>query len=445
MASADVAASSDGGEGAAPQVEWEWCSDSLCWNAYPPFISALIEAAFQSSRPSVNVTLPKFSYSIQFETLQPFQKNLVSGRTRPVKRQATDETSVSWLWWESEKQFWHVYGAELAQKIEAAWKESVLSKTIGGKSAPAGLFFVIRKQAYSMEFERDGLQVNLKTKFSRGVRRKLCLGNRQGSDEGAATSTSLGSSPAHGQRNSAPSSSTPLLGRVLANDALHNIFRPRTSSLACDQGPSYTSSDVVDLADPSETEDCSICLCGLQEEAAVSLSKCKHCYHRDCIESWFKNRPTCPECLTVYGTIIGTQPPGEMHVQYITYQEGKYGLAGYPDTDIIKITYNFRSGIQSAEHPSPGKPYMGTVRMAYLPKNREGEEVLELLRKAFSRRLLFRVGTSVTTGQNNVVTWAGIHHKTRMFGGSSHHGYPDDTYFSRVRKELEEAGVVSAT
>ncbi|MCO5576042.1 hypothetical protein L7F22_029849 [Adiantum nelumboides] len=445
MASADVAAASasasDGEEAAALQGEWEWCSDSLCWNAYPPSTSTLIEAAFQSSRPAVDVTLSKASYSIQFETLQPFQKNLVTGRTRPVKRQEPDETSVSWLWWESERQIWHVYSPELAQKIEAAWKEGTTSNATGGKRPPAGLFFVIRKQAYSIEFEKDGLQLNLKSRFSRGVRRKLCSGNTQTLD-GAATSNPLGSGTTEGHHDSVPSSSTVSVTRALADTTLHNIMGPRTTSLACGQGPSYTSSDVVDLADPPETEDCSICLCGLQEKLAVSLSRCKHSFHRDCIESWFENRPTCPECLAVYGTIFGTQPPGEMHVQYITYRKGKYGLAGYPDTDVIKILYSFPSGIQSAEHPSPGRPFIGTVRTAYLPKNREGEEVLELLRKAFSRRLLFRVGTSVTTGQNNVVTWASIHHKTRMNGGSSHHGYPDDTYFLRIKKELEEAGVV---
>jgi deltex-like protein len=65
-----------------------------------------------------------------------------------------------------------------------------------------------------------------------------------------------------------------------------------------------------------------------------------------------------------------------------------------------------------------------------------------LLIKAFERRWSFIVGTSVTTGQKNCVVWSGIHHKTSLYGGSSHFGYPDNTYFSRVKLELADRGVV---
>lgn len=42
--------------------------------------------------------------------------------------------------------------------------------------------------------------------------------------------------------------------------------------------------------------------------------------------------------------------------------------------------------------------------MCYLPDTNEGHEVLDLLREAFNRRLVFTVGDSVTSGQQNVVT-----------------------------------------
>jgi len=76
-----------------------------------------------------------------------------------------------------------------------------------------------------------------------------------------------------------------------------------------------------------------------------------------------------------------------------------------------------------------------------LPKNKEGEEVLELLKIAWNRRLIFTVGTSVTTGRSDNVVWAGIHHKTQTYGGSSNYGYPDETYFDRVKKELAQVNV----
>jgi len=79
--------------------------------------------------------------------------------------------------------------------------------------------------------------------------------------------------------------------------------------------------------------------------------------------------------------------------------------------------------------------------MAYLPDNREGREVLQLLRKAFEARLVFTVGTSVTTGRPNQVTWNGIHHKTSMVGGPEGLGYPDPGYLRRVKQDLAAKGI----
>ena len=70
-----------------------------------------------------------------------------------------------------------------------------------------------------------------------------------------------------------------------------------------------------------------------------------------------------------------------------------------------------------AIHPNPGQRYSGIGRVAYLPDNREGNEVLRLLKRAFDQKLIFTVGTSRTTGQDNQVTWNDIHHKTSTTGG----------------------------
>jgi deltex-like protein len=85
--------------------------------------------------------------------------------------------------------------------------------------------------------------------------------------------------------------------------------------------------------------------------------------------------------------------------------------------------------------------YSGTGRHAYLPDTPEGREVLALLRKAFARKLLFTIGTSVTTGQTNTTVWNGVHHKTSTSGGPAYFGYPDPTYFDRVKLELAMKGV----
>ena len=81
------------------------------------------------------------------------------------------------------------------------------------------------------------------------------------------------------------------------------------------------------------------------------------------------------------------------------------------------ITYTIPSGRQTHEHPHPGKSFVGTTRVAYLPNIPEGAEVFLLLKKAFAARMIFTVGKSVTTGIDNTVVWNDIHHKTSMDGG----------------------------
>ena len=64
-----------------------------------------------------------------------------------------------------------------------------------------------------------------------------------------------------------------------------------------------------------------------------------------------------------------------------------------------------------------GRHYTGTTRTAYLPNNQEGQHVLQLLKKAFKARLLFTVGTSVTSGTKNTIVWNDVHHKTTTYEG----------------------------
>ena len=137
-----------------------------------------------------------------------------------------------------------------------------------------------------------------------------------------------------------------------------------------------------------------------------------------------------------------------------------------------------------------GIQYSGTGRVAFLPDTPEGREVAGLLRVCFDRRLTFTVGRSLTTGRtlpwlfpafkhlsnlpirsvagyvsclflsnklrivindsfmktlivglDNSVVWNGVHHKTSPRGGTSHYGWPDSTYFVRVKEELKAKGI----
>ena len=81
-------------------------------------------------------------------------------------------------------------------------------------------------------------------------------------------------------------------------------------------------------------------------------------------------------------------------------------------------------------------------RIGYLPDTPEGREVLALFIISFERQFTLAVGFSVTRNADNCIIWNGIHHKSSMQGGHSNWGYPDESYFARVKDELKCVNVV---
>ena len=139
-------------------------------------------------------------------------------------------------------------------------------------------------------------------------------------------------------------------------------------------------------------------------------------------------------CSIIYGEFIGDSPPGSMSWEYSA--PGQIPLETYEDKGTWEINYSFRNGIRD------GVEYRGTHRIAYVPDTKEGREVLFLLQKWFIRKVTFTVGDSVTTGRSNVVVWNSIHHKTNTHGGTMTYGYPDPTYFNRVKLEMADKGIL---
>uniref|UniRef100_A0A669DD37 E3 ubiquitin-protein ligase n=2 Tax=Oreochromis niloticus TaxID=8128 RepID=A0A669DD37_ORENI len=200
---------------------------------------------------------------------------------------------------------------------------------------------------------------------------------------------------------------------------MHNTDRPTDSGT--------TAGDQKD-------ERCPICLDRFKNKKQL---KCKDEFCEDCLrQAQDANGPICPVCRVVFGKIIGDQPDGRM-----SHQTLRTSLPGYSDCGTIVINYVIPSGIQTAKHPNPGQLYSGIHRTAYLPDNKEGNEVLQLLKRAFQQRLIFTVGTSRTTGLDNQVTWNDIPHKTSTSGGPDRFGYPDPEYLSRVKEELKAKGI----
>ncbi|XP_051514782.1 probable E3 ubiquitin-protein ligase DTX2 isoform X1 [Myxocyprinus asiaticus] len=197
------------------------------------------------------------------------------------------------------------------------------------------------------------------------------------------------------------------------------------------------------LACPSGYEVPAECSQSLQPNTVGRLMQCGHTFHMLCMLAMYNNGTKdgslqCPSCKTIYGEKTGTQPKGKMEIYSIPQS-----LPGHLDCGTIQIIYNIPPGIQGPEHPNPGQPYTcrGFPRFCFLPDNDKGRKVLELLKVAWTRRLIFTVGTSSTTGEPDTVIWNEIHHKTEMMSNVSGHGYPDPNYLDNVLSELASQGV----
>lgn len=73
--------------------------------------------------------------------------------------------------------------------------------------------------------------------------------------------------------------------------------------------------------------------------------------------------------------------------------------------------------IVGPEHPFPGEPYCGLFFTSYLPSSPAGQELCNLLRRAFDERLIFTIGRCPATGEENKIVWNGIEMKTSRGGG----------------------------
>uniref|UniRef100_A0A2K6Q8I1 E3 ubiquitin-protein ligase n=1 Tax=Rhinopithecus roxellana TaxID=61622 RepID=A0A2K6Q8I1_RHIRO len=193
------------------------------------------------------------------------------------------------------------------------------------------------------------------------------------------------------------------------------------------------SSEASEL-DKKEEGICVICMDTISNKEV--LPTCKHEFCGPCISKAMSYKPVCPTCQTSYGVHKGNQPEGSMIVTV-----SRDSLPGYESCGTIVINYSMKGGIQTGEHPNPGKRYPGTQRTAYLPDNEEGRKVSKLLRKAFDQKLIFTVGYSCVLGTSDVITWNDIHHKTSKFGGPEKYGYPDPSYLKRVKEELKAKGI----
>lgn len=183
-------------------------------------------------------------------------------------------------------------------------------------------------------------------------------------------------------------------------------------------------------------EECIICREDLLQENSVTLAVCGHSFRKECIDQCLEMKPQCPICRKSIGSPRGKSPSGKMCISTESFD-----CSGYEGHGTISIAYNLKSAKQKDYHDNPGVCHSAKVDTAYLPNTEEGCKLLKRLKFAFMHGLSFIVGTSATTGRTNQCTWSSIHHKTRLYGGSVYHGYPDEGYFLNSNEELDSLGV----
>uniref|UniRef100_A0A8C7E349 E3 ubiquitin-protein ligase n=1 Tax=Naja naja TaxID=35670 RepID=A0A8C7E349_NAJNA len=434
-------------------VVWEWQSDEGSWFPYEMNVCVYLEQAFSLSNPQVD--LGPFGYNYGIDFVSQTQTNKTTGYQRRIRRCVDSPYPVA-------AATGPVHSGPTCScqqclsnsgtgPITSRYRHSMVN--LPGHSSGASPKFLTGIQGAN---RNSGLGASLVgfvpyNKPALSGARSMPRLNMQSAGSASQSAAIGGSSSAH---TASKGTSVPKLP----------VTMPRPSKVNEALAGSRTRPEEVvkkyleELKTPPVDEDCIICMEKLGAPSGYSdtnesktiqpgsvgrLAKCAHTFHLLCVLAMYTSGNKdgslqCPSCKAIYGEKTGTQPSGKMDVHKLPES-----LPGHENHGSIQITYYINRGIQGPEHPSPGLPYTarGFPRYCYLPDSEKGRKVLELLKVAWRRRLIFTVGTSSTTGENNTVVWNEIHHKTEMTSNVSGHGYPDPNYLDNVLAELAAQGV----
>lgn len=217
----------------------------------------------------------------------------------------------------------------------------------------------------------------------------------------------------------------------------------------------FVDIDKIQKVEEEHFPDCSVCLEPVWDERystdfdtqpegtdhvpTCPLSCPEHIFHFGCLKKWVKEHPSCPLCREQLVVSTGFQP--RVLGAHMNVTESSSSLHGYDTCGTIIIDFIFPSGIQELEHPLPGESFEGLEMQTYLPNNSEGQEIIRMLRIAWSRRLLFRIGYNPNSKRWDKVVPNGFEFKTSQFGGVLLRGFPDPIYMSSLKSDLAAIGV----
>ncbi|KAG8460602.1 hypothetical protein KFE25_011377 [Diacronema lutheri] len=361
-----------------------------------------------------------------------------------------------WEWDGGASVGWVPYDEEAAQQLE-------LAHAAGRKSTR----LLIRDVGYTINLGQMAQQ-NESTRFCRAVRRTPVEEDTADGDDAAACVDAPQPPSRARARRSAPAARAPPPAAMAAKSAVPARLRaaapgahggaarrrspPRAAAPADELEGTvrFASHDgqlelahVTDwrLLLPSEYDpeaECAITCCPFGHDRADPVVKlsCGCMFNQSTVERALLAKPQCPICRFQFEELLGPMPSGTMTV----WREDE-PCEGNDGARSFVLHYAFPSGRQGPQHPQPGIPYDGTERLCFVPDTTDGRRTVRLLREAFRRGLTFKIGTSITTGRANQVTWA-IHHKTSRYGGTPAHGYPDPSYHARCAAECAALGLL---
>ena len=139
-------------------------------------------------------------------------------------------------------------------------------------------------------------------------------------------------------------------------------------------------------------------------------------FHERWISRTLDTTSTCPSCSQKYPP--GPQPSGSLDIRWI-----RTSCSGYDSVGTWELRIDIPDGTQGKRHQNPGLDYDGTYRIAYYPDVPEGRDAVRLIQYAFEQGFAFKIGRSVTSGNDNQTIWGGIHMKTSMDALSVNHGW----------------------
>ncbi|XP_051514816.1 probable E3 ubiquitin-protein ligase DTX2 isoform X2 [Myxocyprinus asiaticus] len=423
-------------------VLWEWANDEGSWTPYEIRTSILLEHSYKAGQATADLSSHGYNYIVDLTALE--QVNKSSSYRRRVRRQGSTPYPLT-------------SGSVIHSGPSCTCQQCMSNSSTAGPM-PSRL-----RHSFSAGQTNPP---NLQTQHGRPPgtspssvytpypRRPLSMGNLLWNGPwGSSTSMTHPPGPPQTFGHHANGFSVPTIPLQLNGSSSVSV------ALAASQKPEEVIKKYMEKVPVIPDEDCIICMerlacpsgyevpaeCSqsLQPNTVGRLMQCGHTFHMLCMLAMYNNGTKdgslqCPSCKTIYGEKTGTQPKGKMEIYSIPQS-----LPGHLDCGTIQIIYNIPPGIQGPEHPNPGQPYTcrGFPRFCFLPDNDKGRKVLELLKVAWTRRLIFTVGTSSTTGEPDTVIWNEIHHKTEMMSNVSGHGYPDPNYLDNVLSELASQGV----